>query len=68
MEKLRFPEGKIYEDFFIWTDILRNKPKIEYLPETLYYYNRENPNSITSPLGNWNLDPDMIIFSSQRKT
>ncbi len=50
-KKLRFPEGKIYEDFFIWTDILRNKPKIEYLPETLYYYNRENPNSITSPLG-----------------
>lgn len=50
-EKVRFPKGRNYEDFFVWTDILRNKPKIEYLPETLYYYNRENPDSITSPSG-----------------
>lgn len=50
-EKVKFPEGRTYEDFFVWTDILRNKINIGYLPETLYYYNRENPNSITSPLG-----------------
>lgn len=51
---VRFPEGRTYEDMHAIARLLERNPKIGYLAENLYYYNRDNPSSITSPLGKLN--------------
>lgn len=47
-ETVRFPVQYKYEDLFILIHVLDRANVIVYLPERLYYYNRDNVNSITS--------------------
>lgn len=44
--KLRFPEGKIYEDLHVYMDVLLSCQKIAIVNTPLYYY-YQNPASIT---------------------
>lgn len=47
-DTIRFPIQYKYEDLFILMYILNKAEIIVYLPERLYYYNRDNVGSITS--------------------
>ena len=49
-ENIRFPVGKIFEDLLTIPEVCLNAHKIVCIPEKLYYYNRQNLNSITSNL------------------
>lgn len=49
-ENIRFPVGKIFEDLLTIPEVCLNAHKIVCIPEKLYYYNRQNFNSITSNL------------------
>ncbi len=49
-EKIRFPEGKIYEDVAVWYKILFQEKKLAYTENKLYYY-YVNPESIARK--NW---------------
>lgn len=56
-EKIRFPIGYSYEDLLVTVKILKKGVSMTYLPETLYYYERSNVNSISSALASlkpWN--------------
>lgn len=45
---LVFPEKYTYEDLFIWPELINKAKTITYLPESLYYYNQDNLNSLSS--------------------
>ena len=51
-EGICFPVGVYYEDLFIMPSVFARAKLAAYLPlqEGGYYYNRENPHSITSPV------------------
>lgn len=45
---IRFPVGKIFEDILTIPKLCRYARKIVCIPDKLYYYNRQNENSITA--------------------
>ena len=49
---LRFPVNAVYEDLFIMPSVFAKAKLAAYVPlqQGGYYYNRENPHSITSPV------------------
>ena len=49
-QNIRFPVNKIFEDLLTIPEVCLNAHKIVCIPEKLYYYNRQNLNSITSNL------------------
>lgn len=49
-QNIRFPVNKIFEDLLTIPEVCLNAQKIVCIPEKLYYYNRQNLNSITSNL------------------
>lgn len=63
-QNIRFPEGKIYEDFLICDKLLLESPKVVYLEKTLYYY-IFNPKSTTEK--SWNLRSMDILEQLERR-
>lgn len=49
-QNIRFPVNKIFEDLLTIPEVCLNAHKIVCIHEKLYYYNRQNLNSITSNL------------------
>lgn len=49
-ENIRFPVGKIFEDLLTIPELCLSAKTIVCIPDKLYYYNRQNLNSITSNL------------------
>lgn len=49
-ENIRFPVGKIYEDLLTIPELCISAKKIVCIPDALYYYNRQNMNSITASM------------------
>lgn len=49
-----FPQGLVYEDFYIFPSLLMRVNKIAYLEKNLYNYNRMNESSITSASNDFN--------------
>lgn len=47
-ENIRFPVGKIFEDLLTIPELCLSAEKIVCIPDKLYYYNRQNVNSITA--------------------
>lgn len=47
-ENIRFPVGKIFEDLLIIPELCLSAKTIVCIPDKLYYYNRQNVNSITA--------------------
>lgn len=45
---IRFPIGRVYEDLLTIPAVCLNAKRIECIPDKLYYYNRQNVNSITA--------------------
>lgn len=45
---IRFPIGMVYEDLLTIPAVCLNAKRIECIPDKLYYYNRQNVNSITA--------------------
>ena len=53
-DKIRLPEGYVYEDLYIHPQLFLRVNKATFLPQRLYYNNRVNPMSTTSSEGDWN--------------
>ena len=49
-ENIRFPVGKIFEDVLTIPELCLSGEKIVCIPDKLYYYNRQNVNSITAKI------------------
>lgn len=49
-ENIRFPVGKIFEDLLTIPELCLSAKKIVCIPDALYYYNRQNMNSITTAM------------------
>lgn len=49
-ENIRFPVGKIFEDLLTIPELCLSAKKIVCIPDKLYYYNRQNMNSITASM------------------
>lgn len=55
-DKVKFPEGKIYEDALLAHEILYNSYKIVYIPLKLYYYRNRKDSIVNSNFSFKNLD------------
>ena len=53
-KSIRFPKKLVYEDFYTIPSVCVNAKKIVYKCEPLYYYNRINPNSLSSLWNDFN--------------
>lgn len=60
---LRFPSGKVCEDFLFTILAFLEAQRIVYIPETVYLYRQNVPNSITSRLDKMLLDKFSHIFT-----
>ena len=49
-ENIRFPVGKIFEDLLTIPELCLRAKTIVCIPDNLYYYNRQNMNSITKAM------------------